>query len=104
MRLRLHVNKSCGCWPSLDQIDLSHATLLTIPANFLSNGDSEPWIIEHREWLLRNCLRATYAVTEAVMTNPTIPNPSPILENLLRLAPADTRCQGLLSKFELRRM
>ena len=88
---------------TLKDLSKLHATLLTIRAIFLSNDDSEPWIIEHRERLLRNCLRATYAVAEAAITNPTIPDPSPILENLLRLAPADTRGQGLLSKFELRR-
>ena len=78
--------------------------LLTIPANFLSNDDSEPWIIEHRETLLRTGLRAAYAVAEAAIHNSTIPDPSPILENFLRLAPADKRCKGLLKTLELNRM
>jgi len=77
-----------------------HELLLKIPANFLSNDDSQPWIIEHRETLLRQGLRATYAIAEAAMASTAFPNPGPVLENFLRLAPTDTRCHGLLRKLE----
>ena len=80
--------------------DLSklHKLLLTVPAAFLANDDSEPWIIEHREMLLRNGLGATYTLAEAALANTTLPNPVPILENFLRLAPTDQHCQQLLKK------
>lgn len=85
-------------------IGLLHATLLTMRANFLSNDDSETWIIEHREMLLRNHLRASHLIAEAAKTNTNLPSPGPILENLLRLAPADQHSQALLRKLELSRL
>lgn len=74
--------------------------LAPITANFLDADDSATWIVQHREHLRRDYLRAVYTLAEMALKHPSKFNPLPLLETALRLAKDDRRCIELQARLQ----